>query len=93
MLVQLDDSDARSQAAHAQAALKGAQADVQAVSTGWIAGRSADPANSDRESSHRSRFRRNAALDAFKRLQEKGAASLGEVKEAENNLQRAQADL
>ena len=39
--------------------------------------------------------RRNAAqrnLDALRRLQQQGAASAGEVKQAEDALQRAQAD-
>jgi HlyD family secretion protein len=43
-------------------------------------------ARTDRDAAQRS-------LEAFRRLQQKGAASAGEVKEAENVLQRAQADL
>jgi HlyD family secretion protein len=43
-------------------------------------------AKTDRDAAQRS-------LDALRRLQQKGAASIGEVKEAENNLQRSQADL
>ncbi len=92
MLLQLDDSDARSQAAHAQAQLKGAQSDVQAMQHGGSQEEVLTlqtqivKARTDRDSAQRS-------VDAFKRLQQKGAASLGEVKEAENNLQRAQADL
>jgi len=92
MLLQLDDSEARSQAARAQAQLKGAQAEVQAVQKGGSQEEVLTlrtqivKARADRDSAQRS-------LDAFKRLQQKGAASLGEVKEAENALQRAQADL
>jgi HlyD family secretion protein len=92
LLLQLDDSEARSQAARAQAQLKGAQAEVQAVQKGGSQEEVLTlrtqivKARADRDSAQRS-------LDAFKRLQQKGAASLGEVKEAENTLQRAQADL
>jgi len=92
MLLQLDDSEARSQAARAQAQLKGAQAEVQAVQKGGSQEEVLTlrtqivKARADRDSAQRS-------LDAFKRLQQKGAASVGEVKEAENGLQRAQADL
>src|SRR5882762_8030089 len=92
MLLQLDDSSARSQAAHAQAQLKGAQAEVQAVQKGGSQEEVLTlqtqivKARTDRDASQRS-------LEAFRRLQQKGAASLGEVKEAENGLQRAQADL
>src|SRR6267142_4167266 len=92
MLLQLDDSSARSQAAHAQAQLKGAQADLQAVQKGGSQEEVLTlqtqivKARTDRDASQRS-------LEAFRRLQQKGAASLGEVKESENGLQRAQADL
>lgn len=92
LLLQLDDSEARSQAAHAQAQLKGAQAEVHAVQKGG----SQEEVLTLRTQIVKSRTDRDAAqrsLDAFKRLQQKGAASLGEMKEAENNLQRAQADL
>jgi HlyD family secretion protein len=92
MLLQLDDSEARSQAAHAQAQLKGAQAEVQAVQKGG----SHEEVLTLRTQIVKARADRDAAqrsLDAFKRLQQKGAASLGEMKDAENNLQRAQADL
>jgi HlyD family secretion protein len=92
MLLQLDDSEARSEAAHAQAQLKGAQAEVQAVQKGG----SHEEVLTLRTQIVKARADRDAAqrsLDTFKRLQQKGAASLGEMKEAENNLQRAQADL
>jgi HlyD family secretion protein len=92
ILLQLDDADVRSQAARAQAQIKTAQADVQAVSAGGSQEELLTlqaqlvKARTDRDAAQRS-------LDALKRLQQKGAASLGEVKEAENNLQRAEADL
>src|SRR5215469_7668242 len=92
LLLQLDDSEARSQAARAQAQVKGAQADVQAIEKGGSQEELLTlqtqlvKAKTDRDAAQRS-------LDALRRLQQKGAASIGEVKEAENNLQRAQADL
>jgi len=91
LLLQLDDAAVRSQAAHAQAELKGAQAGVQALEHGGsqeeVLTLQAQiiKARTDRDTAQRN-------LEAFKRLQEKGAASAGEVKEAENALQRAQAD-
>jgi HlyD family secretion protein len=92
LLLQLDDSEVRSQAARAAAQVKGAQADVQAIEKGGSQEELLTlqtqlvKAKTDRDAAQRS-------LDALRRLQQKGAASNGEVKEAENNLQRAQADL
>jgi len=91
LLLQLDDAAVRSQAAHAQAELKGAQAGVQNIEHGG----SQEEVLTLQSQIIKSRTDRDTAqrnLDAFKRLQEKGAASAGEVKEAENALQRAQAD-
>ena len=91
LLLQLDDASVRSQAAHAQAELKGAQAGVQNISHGGsqeeVLTLQAQiiKARADRDTAQRN-------LDAFKRLQEKGAASAGETKQAEDTLQRAQAD-
>jgi len=91
-LLQLDDADARSQAARAQAQLKAAQADVDAVERGGSQEELLTlqaqlvKARADRDSAQRS-------LEAFRRLRQKGAAATGEVKEAEKTLQRAQADL
>ena len=92
LLLQLDDSEVRSQAARAAAQMKGAQADVQAIEKGGSQEELLTlqtqlvKAKTDRDAAQRS-------LEALRRLQQKGAASIGEVKEAENNLQRAQADL
>jgi HlyD family secretion protein len=91
LLLQLDDAEARSQAARAQALLKGAQAGVQAVQQGGTQEEvltlqnQIAKANTDRETAERN-------LEAFKRLQEKGSASAGEVQGATNALSRAQAD-
>src|SRR5579862_8569159 len=92
LLMQLDDSEVRSQAARAQASVKGAQSDVDAIEKGGSQEELLTlqtqivKAKTDREAAQRS-------LDALRRLQQRGAASIGEVKESENNLQRAQADL
>jgi HlyD family secretion protein len=92
LLLQLDDAEVRSQAARAQAQVKGAQADVQAIEKGGSQEELLTlqtqivKAKTDRDAAQRS-------LDALRRLQQKGAASVGEVKEGENTLQRAQADL
>jgi HlyD family secretion protein len=91
LLLQLDDAEVRSQAAHAQAQLKGAQAGVQAIQHGGSQEEVITlqsqivKARADRDTAQRN-------LEAFKRLQEKGAASAGELKGAEDALQRAQAD-
>jgi HlyD family secretion protein len=92
LLLQLDDADARTQAARAQAQIKTAQAEVHAIQSGGSQEElltlqsQIGKAQADREQAQRS-------LDALRRLQQKGAASIGEVKDAENTLQRAQADL
>jgi HlyD family secretion protein len=92
LLLQLDDADARSQAARAEAQLKGAQANVQAIEHGGSQEELLTlqtqivKARTDRDAAQRS-------VEALRRLQQKGAASVGEVKESENTLQRAQADL
>ena len=91
LLLQLDDADLRSQAARAQAQIKAAQADKADVDTGGtreeILTLDAQliKARSAREAAQRN-------LDALRRLQQQGAASAGEVKQAEETLQRAQAD-
>jgi HlyD family secretion protein len=92
LLLTLDDSDIRSQAARAQAQMKsalatlaatknsGTQEEVITLSTQLIKTRAA-----------RDAAQRN--LDAYRRLQQQGAASPGEVRQAEQTLQSAQADL
>jgi HlyD family secretion protein len=92
LLLQLDDADLRSQAARAQAQIKAAQADQARVKTG---GTQEEVLTLDSQLINaRNTFdydRRN--LDALRRLEQQGAASPGEVKQAEDQLQRAQTDL
>jgi HlyD family secretion protein len=92
LLLELDDADIRSQAARAQAQLTAAQAEQAALKTG---GTHEEVLTLDSQlikaRSARDFAQRN--LDALRRLQQQGAASPGEVKQAEDALQRAQADL
>jgi HlyD family secretion protein len=91
LLLQLDDADLRSQAARARAGIKAAQADEADVDTG---GTREEMLTLDAQLV-KARSARDAAqrnLDALHRLQQQGAASAGEVKQAEDALQRAQAD-
>jgi HlyD family secretion protein len=91
LLLQLDDADLRSHAARAHAQIKAAQANQSDLSTG---GTQEELLTLDSELS-KARNVRDAAqrnLEAFRRLQQQGAASVGEVKQAEDALQRAQAD-
>jgi len=92
LLVVLDAPDARTQAARAQAQLKSAQADMAAVEKGGTQeevlnlGAQLVKARTERESAVRN-------LDALRRLQQQGAASAGEVREAEGILARTDAEL
>lgn len=92
LLLVLDDADARAQAARAQTLMKAAQADLSAVERGGnqeeVLNLDAQfvKARTDRDSAQRN-------LDALKRLEQQGAASAGEVREAENGLARTDAQL
>jgi HlyD family secretion protein len=92
LLVVLDDADARTQAARAQTQLKAAQADLDAIERGGNQEEVLNlnvqlvKARTERDSAERN-------LDALKKLQQQGAASTGEVRDAENNLARADAQL
>ncbi len=91
LLLQLDDADLRSQAARAQAQMKAAQAGQAEVNTG---GTQEEVLTLDAQLI-KARNARDAAqlnLDTARRLQQQGAASAGEVKQAEDAFQRAQAD-
>ena len=92
LLLQLDDADARTNAAKAIAELKGAQADINAVQTG---GTREEVLTTDAQLVKAKADRDNAErnLQALERLQKNGAASIGEVKEAEAQFNTAQANL
>jgi HlyD family secretion protein len=91
LLLQLDDGDLLSQAARAQAQMKAAQADQADLTTG---GTREEVLTLDAQLIKARSARNNAQrnLDALRRLQQQGAASAGEVQQAEESLQRAQAD-
>src|SRR5581483_9098340 len=92
LLLQLDDADARSQAARAMAQMKAAQAEVASVQHGgtqeeiYTVDAQLVKARTDRDAAQRN-------LQAMQSLEQKGAASAGEVREAENALKRADAEL
>jgi HlyD family secretion protein len=92
LLLVLDDADARAQAARAQTLLRAAQADLSASERGGTQEEvlSLDAqlvkATTDRDSAQHN-------LDALKKLEQQGAASAGEVREAENAVARADAQL
>ena len=92
LLVVLDDADARSQAAHAETEMKKAQADLAAIEHG---GNQEEVLNLDvqlvKARTDRDTAKRN--LEALKKLEQEGAASEGEVLEAQNVLARAEAQL
>lgn len=91
-LLQLDDADLRSQAARAQRLIKAAQAEQAELKTGGTHEETLTlEAQLIKARSARDTAKRN--LEALRSLQQQGAASQGEVKQAENELQRAEADL
>jgi HlyD family secretion protein len=92
LLLQLDDADLRSQAARAQAHIRAAQADEADLSTG---GTREEMLTLDSQliKAHSARDAAQRNLDAMRRLSQQGAASAGEVKQAEDDLQRTQADV
>jgi len=92
LLVVLDDADARTKAAQAETQLKAAQADLAAIERG---GTQEEILNLDAQLV-KARTDCDAAernLSALKKLEQQGAASAGEVRDAENALARANAQL
>ncbi len=92
LLVQLNDAEAREQAARALSQISSADADFNAVKNG---GTQEEVLTVDADLA-KARTERDAAqhnLDALQRLQQQGAASPGEVRNAQDQLARAQADV
>jgi len=92
LLVQMDDAEARSKDAQALAQLRSAEADVSAVKGGGAH----EEILTLQAQLVKARSLRDTAqhnLEALQRLQQQGAASAGEVREAQNQLDRANADL
>lgn len=92
LLLQLDDADIRTQAARALAQVKTAQADQIALKTGGTQ-EEVLTLNSQLVKARSARDSAQRNLDALRRLQQDGAASPGEVRQAEDAVQRAQADV
>lgn len=92
LLLQLDDSDARANAAKALARLRSAQADLAALKTGgtkeevMTTQAQLVKAHADVDAAQRN-------LDALQRLEERGSASPAEVESAKATLATAQAQL
>jgi len=92
LLLQLQDADARAQAARAEAQLRGAQADLSAVDNGgtqeeiWNTRNALTKAQAEREAALRN-------LEAMQRLLKSGAASQVEVDAAVNHLKIAEANV
>src|ERR1700691_1208849 len=92
LLVVLDDADARAQAARAKTQMRAAQADLSASERGGnqeevfsLEAQLVKAAN-DRDTAQRN-------LEALKKLQPEGAATAGEVRDAQNALASANAQL
>ncbi len=92
LLLELDDAEAKATAAKAQAQIRAAEADLNAVKTG---GTRAEVLTTTSELTT-ARGERDAAqrnLASMRALQQRGAASAGEVADAENRLKTADAQV
>ncbi|MFB3916012.1 MAG: efflux RND transporter periplasmic adaptor subunit [Terriglobales bacterium] len=92
LLLQLDDAQARADAARALAQLRAANANLNAVKHG---GTHEEVLTTEAQLA-KARTERDTAqrnLEALRRLQTKGAASAGEVHAAEDRMRAAEADL
>jgi HlyD family secretion protein len=91
LLVQLDDAEARSQAARALAQMRTSEADISAIRSG---GNREETLTLDSDLAKASTARASAQrnVEALHRLQQSGAASPGEVRAAEDQLARSDAD-
>lgn len=92
LLVQLNDAEARDQAARAMAQVRGSQADISALQTGGTQ-EEVLTAQSELVKAQTARDQAQRNLDALKKLQQNGAASSGEVIAAQNELAREDSDV
>ena len=92
LLVQLDDADARSQAARALSQIRAAQAGSSEIQSGGSREETLT-LESDLVKTRTSRDAAQRNLESLQRLQQEGAASAGEVIEAQNQVARLSADL
>ena len=92
LLVKLDDAEARSQAAHALAQLRSAEAALSGIK----AGGTQEELLTSRADLTKAQAERDAAqrnLAATQKLQQSGGASPAEVEAAQNRLKKAEADV
>jgi HlyD family secretion protein len=92
LLLQLDDAEARSQAAAALAKLRAAEADIHAVESGGTN----EEVLSNQAALEKAQAERNQArrsLEATETLQKNGAASPAEVQAAQDRMTKADADV
>lgn len=92
LLLQLDDADARAQAAKALSQVRAAQADLQAAQSGGTY-QEVLTARADLEKAEAERDDAQRNLAAVERLQQNGAAAPAEVEAARSRLTKANADI
>ncbi|HKD82249.1 MAG TPA: efflux RND transporter periplasmic adaptor subunit [Candidatus Angelobacter sp.] len=92
LLVQLDDADARAQAARALAQLRSAEASLQAVKMGGTQ-EEVLTIHSDLSKARAERDEAQRNLQAVQKLRQNGAASPAELEAAQNRVTKADADV
>lgn len=92
LLVQLDDADARAQAARALAQLRSAEASLQAVKTGGTQ-EEVLTTRSDLSKAQAERDEAQRNLQAIQKLRQNGAASPAELEAAQDRVTKADADV
>jgi len=91
-LIVMDDAEARRVAAQALAQIRASEAAISAVRTGGTQ-EEVFTLESDLSKARTTRDTAQRNLDALERLEKEGAASPGEVKAAQDQLEKANADL
>jgi len=91
-LLQLDDADARAQAARALSQLRSAEASLQAIKSGGTQ-EEVLTTRSDLIKAQAERDDAQRTLQAIQRLQQNGAASPAELEAAQNHVKKAEADV
>jgi len=92
LLLQLDDAEARTQAATAWARLKAAHADLHSIEAGGTQ-EEVLTTQSERVKARAELEAANRNLALLQQLEQRGAASAGEVAEAHHRVQRAQEEV
>jgi HlyD family secretion protein len=92
LLLELDDADARAQAAKALAQLRSAEADLQAAQSGGTH-EQVLTTRADLEKAQAERDDAQRNFEAIQRLQQNGAAAPAEVEAARNRVTKANADV